>query len=227
MFFCSSATFHSMMALFGDRIFPKSSFYPKKAKFCSVKVGSKQDQRDFRNGWASRWPWMSCIRIITVQFNTWGLLVVRWVKPRNKQVSTTASALNVFCDHQGAYVFYSSRWSDAPFSTEACVRTEQNCWSKNRGPTILKVWFHDSIAYTSPTTHRIKACLVTKLINPETLSVSSLLSNMAGSSGNISLCDDLSNPLTPTLFLPPQIVTQTTLPWFVLACSVAVRFTID
>lgn len=50
MFFCSSATFHSMMALFGDRIFPKSSFYPKKAKFCSVKVGSKQDQRDFRMG---------------------------------------------------------------------------------------------------------------------------------------------------------------------------------
>ena len=58
---------------------------------------------------------------------------------------------------------------------------------------------------------------------------SSSPSNMAGLSTNISsilLCNELLNPFTPMAFLPPHLAFQAKFSEFVIACSLAVRFSI-
>jgi hypothetical protein len=52
---------------------------------------------------------------------------------------------------------------------------------------------------------------------------------MAGSSGNISSilpCNELPNPFTPMAFLSPHLAFQAKFSEFVIACSLAVRFSI-
>ena len=54
--------------------------------------------------------------------------------------------------------------------------------------------------------------------------------NMAGLSGNISsvlLLNELPNPFTPMAFLPPRVASQAKFSEFVIACSLAVCFSID
>jgi hypothetical protein len=52
---------------------------------------------------------------------------------------------------------------------------------------------------------------------------------MAGSSGNISsilLCNELPNSFTPMAFLPPNLAFEAKISEFVIACSLAVCFSI-
>ena len=53
---------------------------------------------------------------------------------------------------------------------------------------------------------------------------------MAASSGNISsilLCNELPNPFTPMAYLPPHLAFEAKFSEFVIACSLAVCFSID
>jgi hypothetical protein len=52
---------------------------------------------------------------------------------------------------------------------------------------------------------------------------------MASSSGNISStlsCNELPNPFTPLAFLPPELAFEAKFSEFVMACSLAVCFSI-
>jgi len=52
---------------------------------------------------------------------------------------------------------------------------------------------------------------------------------MAGSSANINntlLCNELPNPFTPMAFLPPRLAFEAKFSEFVMACSLAVCFSI-
>ena len=129
------------------------------------------------------------------------------------------------------FINHSSAMLDALSFTVACIKKELNFQPIARDRALFQSWLHGprlgGLQYPLPWSSYKNYIQCRNRMIPKPCSPSP--SNMADSFANISsilLCNEILNPLTPMAFLPPHLAFEAKISELVIACSLAVCFSI-